>query len=142
MARNLRFTLDEALDKVLNDIDDEFFGGAEAAGGLDLDSDSSGEDDDMDVNVFHAPAGDNDQDEEAAHFLDIGVDVQNAAQQFFDQEPEAGAAAKAEGNIPLTCCKTECLKNFDAGGIQELQLSLAEMTRDEKDLVVLGLMPL
>ena len=142
MARNLRFTVGEALDKVLNDKDDEFFGGAEAAGVLDLDTDSSGEDDDMDVNVFHAPAGDNDQDEEAAHFLDIGVDVQNAAQQFFDQEPEAGAgaAAEAEGDIPLTCCKTECLKNFDAGGIQELQLSLAEMTRDEKDLVVLGLL--
>ena len=143
MAFRPCYSVDEALSAVLGDLDLEFRGGDTAEEPLANENEDAARDSDSEA----VGVGEGDSE---PHYLDVTCSTESAASAYFDEEAEAPDAeapvAAADGigaelaAVPKHCCDKKCLEKLDAGGVTQIQLSVAEMTRDEKDLFVLGLL--
>lgn len=147
-ARRRYFTIDEALAQLLDEEEDFLFGTA-----AEVDSGSSSQDADGDDGVSTAsddPQGDGLTDDGADHFLDREVDTSAAAQRFTpgvsDEGEPSGESRCEQGDLGnrvtgRECgCSQCCLKAFDAAEIEQAQLTMMELDRQEKELIVLGLL--
>ena len=84
------FTVDEALDKVLDDFENELFG-LNVRGSESEDDDDSVDGDDRPVTISSDVDDDGEHDD---HFLDRGIDVQQAVKAFVHQPASQPARGK------------------------------------------------
>ena len=158
------FTVDEALDKVLDDFENELFG-LNARGSESEDDDDSVDGDDRPVTISSDVDDDGEHDD---HFLDRGIDVQQAVKAFVHQpasqpggsedmgDATSSTAANTDqcsGNVSSAsalkgqsvpeakrCFSKDCLKHFDAAEILQSRMNSQELERDEKDMLLLGIL--
>ena len=162
------FTVDEALDKVLDDFEDELYGLQDRGGDSENDDDCVNAED-RTATCISSSGDDVDDDEDPEdHFLDRGIDVEAAVTTFIRQpvsQPEGsedmGDAAsstatntgKGQGDISSAsadkgqscseanrCCRKDCLCRFDAAEILQNRLNVQELEKDEKDMLLLGIL--
>ena len=148
--------MDEALAELLAEEDDDFFFGEDPElirrqrAGEDSDS-SSPEVDDVDaVDPETNNDGDvSDDDSSALHHLEQEVDTSAAARKFLAGDSSSarrvtdlsGEASARPLETRHQCgCSKDCLKAFDAADVEQNQLSMAELAKEEKELLILGLL--
>ena len=86
----------------------------------------------MDAEIDHAAA--------AQLFLSDGRSPRDSGSDS-EREDSVGGAQGTSCEEPEECgCRRACLRSFDSAVIEQTQLNMAEMDRQERDLIMLGIL--
>ena len=133
------FTVDSTLGSELQEFYSSFRGDGENSEAGSADSSATG----SLVDIDQTSPDVSDEEEDAEHFLDRTVDVDGIADQYFDGE-DAGEAINIGAEVQCAgthCgCTKNCLQQFDLAQVEQNKLNFMELPKEEKDLMVLGLL--